>query len=163
MKFIPPEKLPVEHLSIGECIFTSKNVFVSTVLGSCVSVTFFHPASNYAGMFHAMLPDGGFSKDKSIPCNFADVAINSILARFKSKGVRVAELEVKLFGGANTFVQNENSKMRDILDVGKKNVESARRSLLEYGLCPKVENVLGAKGRKIIFNTSTGEVWMKFL
>jgi chemotaxis protein CheD len=157
------DKLQNEHLSIGECIFTCRKMLINTVLGSCVSVTFYHASSNYAGMFHAMLPDAGMSGRKDFPCNFADVAIHSLLARFKYFKVPAHELDVKLFGGANTMCSGEDAGINEMLDVGLKNVQSARAVLKEYGLVPVREDVLGSSGRKLVFNTSTGDVWMKYL
>lgn len=163
MVTLPRKNLHVEHLSIGECIFTSRGMFISTVLGSCVAVCFYHKNTGTAAMFHAILPDAGYSRQCSNPCGFVDLAVNSIMARFKGSRIYADALEVKLFGGANTIAQGEGDELRDILDVGKKNVETARRVLADYGLQPRNECVLGMNGRKIVMDTTTGEVWVKFL
>ncbi|MFW5734040.1 MAG: hypothetical protein ACOCWR_03170, partial [Oceanidesulfovibrio sp.] len=41
--------LTLEHLKISECLVTSRDCLVTTVLGSCVSVTFFSPRPMLAG------------------------------------------------------------------------------------------------------------------
>lgn len=163
MNFDNRKNLPIEHLRIGECIFTNRKMLISTVLGSCVSVTFYHYQSGSSGIFHAILPDTSFSKHDMSPCNYADAAITSILSRFRKKRINFSEIEVKMFGGANTMKDRADPLMKELLDVGLKNVNAARKVLNEYRIRTATEHILGSKGRKIIFNTSNGDVFMSFL
>lgn len=150
-----------EHLKIGECIFTTRDVLIVTVLGSCVSVTFHHP-SGAAAMFHAMLPDSAqASGPLRHPCNFANLAVEAILERFRAKGLPLREIQTRLFGGGNTFCAEERDHIAEMLDVGRKNVASARAALGRHGLAPLSEDVLGAKGRKVLFHTATGRAWVR--
>jgi len=153
----------VEHLKIGECIFTAAPMLISTVLGSCVSVTMHHARSRMAGMFHAMLPlaamQGG--RPEFEPCKFADSAVELLVQRYRNAGVPLRQVEVKLFGGGFTVDPERKGPIRDMVDVGRKNVESARATLARFGLAPQREHVLGDKGRKLYFHTVTGEVWMR--
>ena len=41
--------------------------------------------------------------------------------------------------------------LRDMLDVGRKNAESALRTLAENGLKPEAQDILGAYGRTLFF------------
>ncbi len=154
---------PVVHLKIGECVMTCEPVIISTVLGSCVSATFFHPQTHFAAMFHAMLPKREGSKSTQGPCAFADAAVESIVARFEKLGIRLSQLDVKLFGGANTMRAKERERLGDILDVGKKNAEQALATLASFGLKPKVKDIQGVRGRKVLFHVGAGSIWVKFV
>ncbi|MDR3640436.1 MAG: chemotaxis protein CheD [Humidesulfovibrio sp.] len=157
--------LPVAHVSIGDCAFASKPMFLTTVLGSCVSVTFYHRAHGKGGMFHAMLPDKGQRRccARTTDGTFADLAVRAMVQRFRAAGMPPEELEVKVFGGANTLQNAYGADIRDMLDVGRKNVESALATLLLFGLRPVAQDVLGEHGRKLYFATGTGEVWLTYL
>jgi chemotaxis protein CheD len=157
--------LPVGHVSIGDCAFATRPVVLTTVLGSCVSATLHHPGRKAGGMFHAMLPDKSLRRIRSraSDCTFADLAVAAMVERFREAGMPPHELEVKLFGGANTLQESYAEDLREMLDVGRKNVETALAALARYGLRPKVRDVLGAQGRKLYFCTATGEVWLSYL
>ena len=47
------------------------------------------------------------------------------------------------------------------LTVGWQNISVATRCLDEYGLVPKATDVGGWKGRKLVFKTDTGDVFIK--
>jgi chemotaxis protein CheD len=155
----------VRHLSIGEYLITQEPMLVSTVLGSCVSVTFFHPGTSLAAIFHAMLPfqTGSPPPRKNELGKFVETAIPAIIEVYKTAGVRLGQVETKLFGGAFTIYPERKGAVRDIVDVGAKNVESAKRLLKQFGMNASKENILGASGRKILFYTGTGDVWLKYL
>lgn len=78
-----------------------------------------------------------------------------------SRGLRPKDIEVKLFGGAALI--GTLSKERIALSIGQQNVKAALETIANCGLKLKVMDVGGNFGRKIIFDTSTGEVFMKRL
>lgn len=156
--------LPLGHVSIGDCAFALKPIMLTTVLGSCVCVTFHHSGRKVGGMFHAMLPDKGLRRSShSRVCNFADLAVAAMVERFMEAGMAPAELTVKIFGGANTLEAGYGGPNHDMLDVGRKNVDTALAALATHGLEPISSDVLGARGRKLFFSTVTGEVWLNYL
>ncbi|OIO00095.1 MAG: hypothetical protein AUJ49_10145 [Desulfovibrionaceae bacterium CG1_02_65_16] len=165
--FPSPEslQLPLAHVSIGDCAFATRAMLLTTVLGSCVSATFHHPARRAGGMFHAMLPDKSLRRHTTSAreCTFADLAVEAMLERFRAAGMPPRELEVKLFGGANTLQESYAPDLREMLNVGRKNVESALAALARHGLRPKSRDVLGGQGRKLYFATATGEIWLTHL
>ncbi len=162
-----PERLglPVGHVNIGDCAFAQRPMVMTTVLGSCVCATFHHPGRGAGGMFHAMLPDKSLRRPgrNTSDCTFADLAVQSMVERFMAAGIEPGELVVKLFGGANTMLDRHGAELRDMLDVGRRNVERALAALASYGLRPTVRDVLGNQGRKLYFATATGEVWLSYL
>lgn len=160
----PPEQnIPSGHVGIGDCCFALRPVLLATVLGSCVSVTFHHPGRGAGGMFHAMLPEKAMAKARQKPCLFADGAVEAMLERFRASGMKAADLVVKLFGGSNTMQEGHPVHLREMLDVGRKNVEAARAALTAQGLKLAAEDVMGPYGRKLFFNTGTGEIWLRYL
>jgi len=167
MSLPAPESLglPVAHVNIGDCAFAPRPMVLTTVLGSCVSATFHHPGRKAGGMFHAMLPDRTLRRanSKASDCTYADLAVAALVERFRAAGMPPAELEVKLFGGANTMQNAYGGDLREMLDVGRKNVETALAALASFGLRPKRQDVLGSLGRKLYFATGTGEVWLSYL
>ncbi|BBD09023.1 probable chemoreceptor glutamine deamidase CheD [Desulfovibrio ferrophilus] len=90
-----------------------------------------------------------------------DVAVDEIMVRFGKLGIKAHDLDVKLFGGGFTIDPERKDAVRDIVDVGRKNVSAARDSLAKHGLKVMAEDVLGRRGRKVFFLTATGEVWVR--
>jgi len=160
-----PERLglPMGHVGIGDCAFAAKPMLFVTVLGSCVSVTFHHPGRQAGGMFHAMLPDRNMARGRQRVCTFADAAVAAMLERFAARGMPARELTVKIFGGSNTMQTAHPAALREMLDVGRKNVDAALAALAARGLVPAASDVQGAYGRKIYFATATGEVWLSYM
>ncbi|MBL9166631.1 MAG: chemotaxis protein CheD [Verrucomicrobiales bacterium] len=157
-------KLPQLHLKPGELILCREPSMIVTVLGSCVSVTMFHPRSHLAGICHAMLPDGrpGAAGDQeACPYRYVSEVVPRMCDHFRQAGLRPEEIEVKLFGGGNVISMSEvPSRERWI---GNANVRRARELLKQAGFTIHASNVGGTDGRKILFNTATGEVMHKHL
>ncbi|HCL56412.1 MAG TPA: hypothetical protein DHW82_05320 [Spirochaetia bacterium] len=143
----------------GELFFTEEEYQITTILGSCVSVTFFHSQTKSAGIFHALMPYFNDRKSKN-PFDYIDYSMNYLLEKFQKKKISLNELEIKLFGGSNMFSLDDQKK---IYSIGSHNVETAKELLKARNLEIMIEDTGGSSGRKIIFNTSTGDVFRKFL
>lgn len=156
---------PRIYLKPGELCVSQRPVVVTTVLGSCVSATFFHPATGLAAICHALqpkCPHGELCADGcSVRYRYAVCAITAMARLMIARGVWPRELEVKLFGGAALIgtARTETSPA----SMGQQNVKAALETISDCGLILKVMDVGGAFGRKIIFDTSAGEVLMKRL
>ena len=155
------------YLKPAEMFFVDKPLLIKTILGSCITVTMFSQragAAAAAAACHALLPTcGQDSPCYNLACTqrhkYVDCIIPLMLKKFKKMGIDASEIEVKLFGGADMFESNGKGSAR----VGSMNVEMARKVLEKYGLRLKSFDVGGTSGRKILFDTKTGEVWMKRL
>jgi len=137
---------------------------IVTVLGSCISIVMYHRGTSTSAMSHALMPQRSFSRKRGGADDsfvFVDSSITWMLEQFSRRGIDKKDLEVKIFGGSDMFV--DARKGNDTLAVGKKNVETAIRVLQLNGLAPKAWNVGGNKGRKVVFFTDTGEVFTKFV
>lgn len=152
------------YLKAGEMVFAGEPSVVMTVLGSCLSVTLFHRRSGFAAISHALLP----RCPKRGQCNgccgeqakYVDCMVPWMLKRFKETGAAVKEIEVKVFGGADMFTSTGN---RGIISIGKQNIDAAFDAIEQAGLRVHSRDVGGNRGRKIFFNTATGEVLLKRL
>jgi len=153
----PDHKL--HFLNVAQGILVDKPTVAHTVLGSCVSVTFFAPRNGLGAIFHALLPKASeyrLHAPDQTPYKFVDTAIELLVARFVRRGVPLNAIECKVFGGASALFAEEMS-------VGRKNVEVAFATLSDLGLRVAASNVGGDAGRKIIFSTSTGEIFVRML
>jgi chemotaxis protein CheD len=90
------------------------------------------------------------------PYKFVDSAIQNMAARLQHRGVGRHEIECKVFGGASALFAEEMS-------VGRRNVETAFHTLAELGLRVAASNVGGERGRKIVFASGTGEIFVRML
>lgn len=130
-----------------------------TVLGSCVSVTFFAPRHGLSAIFHALLPRSAeyrLHTPDATPYKFVDTAITTLVQRLGHRGVRPCDIECKVFGGSSALFAEE-------ISVGRRNVETAFATLAELGLRVAASNVGGERGRKIVFASSTGEIFVRLL
>ncbi len=151
---LSPEKV---FLKPGDLVTAEEPVIVTTVLGSCISVTMFHPKTGVAAICHAMQPKGGGNTS----FKYVDSSIQHMVRFFSHQKIRVNEIQVKLFGGAEMF-NNAEQRIRDC-SVGSQNIIVAEQCLRANGLVPMAVDVGGKKGRKIIFKTDSGTVFLKRL
>jgi chemotaxis protein CheD len=153
------------YLKPGEVIISDKASSISTVLGSCVSVTMFSRQFNIGAICHNLLPACKDRHSCSGPCSesfrYVECTIERMAQEFSARGVDRRSIEVKLFGGSDMF--NACGVRNSALSVGKQNVEMALRILNELGMKPVASDTGGKRGRKIIFHTHTGEVYLKRL
>lgn len=157
--------VPQVHLAAGQLLVSREPQIVVTVLGSCVTVTMMDSATGIAAICHAMLPH---PRPKELlahgdPTRFRFVshAVPAMLAAYRRAGVDLRRIQVKLFGGGNVIGPRTESTPGQ--SVGASNVAAARELLEAAGLHISAENTGGCHGRKILFNTATGEVLHKRL
>ncbi len=132
---------------------------VQTVLGSCVAVTFFCPKDKIGGIFHALLPrreQYSLGNDTFDHYKYVDSAIEYVCNGLLKRGVKQQDIECKVFGGANAIFQNE-------ISVGPKNIKAAFDVLAAYPLRVLASQVGGVRGRKLMFLTHTGDVFIKII
>lgn len=156
--------LPEYHLKQGQIKYLRKPAVVSTVLGSCVSIILLAPAKRMYSICHPMMPTHKHcGKDCPEVGKYVDCVIESMVAHFEKHGARRSEIKAKLFGGSNIMDSNASRQTNRIFQVGINNVSRAAHILFELGIDIVAHDTGGPQGRKLYFNTETGEVLVKKL
>jgi len=138
------------YLSPGYIYVSRVPTVVSTVLGSAVSVCIFDKKKRIGAINHFLYPEMK-EKGKTTPL-YGNVATLALVRLMLEGGSKVGHLVAQILGGAYNF---EVSKGRDI---GRENVQIARRVLMKLGVKIISEDVGGTLGRKIVFDTATNEM-----
>lgn len=145
-------------LQPGEFYFGDHETRIRTILGSCVSITMWHPIKRIGGMCHYMLP-----KNKRAPHNpgtdgkYAEDTIRLFLHEIKGAHTSAHDYEVKIFGGGNQFPGQD----RRVFSVSEQNVNIGRELLAHHGFKIKSEHLGGNGHRNIMFDLWSGDVWVK--
>ena len=150
------------YLKPAELCISRVPTLVTTILGSCVAVTMRHPKLGVSAICHALQPD---CSRRSTECarhcdkkyQYVSCVIPEMLSRLETVGANREMLEVKLFGGAAVLTTSTNQS------IGRQNIDVALATLKHLGFDLKAHQVGGTRGRKIIFNTHTGEVSLKYI
>lgn len=144
------------YLYPAALVVPDKPTIVHTILGSCVAVCLFDRIKNLGGINHYMLPlwnGNGLASPK-----YGNIAIERLIQKMNYLGVKNENLIAKVFGGGEV-IQGMNSQF----NVGKRNILLAHE-ILDLMKIPIVGESTGGKlGRKIIFNSGTGEVSQRYV
>ncbi len=145
------------HFLFPSAVFADTSPYrVTTILGSCVAVCLYDPLIRCGGINHYMLPlwnGTGLASPR-----YGNIAIESLIERMYLLGSQPSRLQAKIFGGASIL-----NTVHEEQAVGNRNIDLARQMLTIAGIRIVAASVGGTQGRKIIFNTYTGEVLHQFL
>jgi chemotaxis protein CheD len=142
----------------GDFHFGGGQTRISTLLGSCVSITLWHPRKHIGGMCHYMMTERQRSADATLDGRYASEAFELFLRHVEAAGTRACEYQAKLFGGANMFAGGT----RGVMDIGPRNVDYGRQLLLAKNIALIAEHVAGSGRRKLHFDLWSGDVWLAF-
>lgn len=135
---------------------TKQQYYVTTILGSCVSVCFWDPLLGYGGINHFMLPLWN-GRELESP-KYGNVSIKKLFDKMLELGCKKENMVAKIFGGGDIL-----SMTNDKFNIGERNIEIAKESLKELNIRVTAESIGGTRGRRIVFNTKTGMVTMKYI
>lgn len=163
MQLDPPLPLPLEglveptdplHLHAGQYLVTREPIRVTTVLGSCVSVVLFDPASGIAALNHYLLP----TRDERRPSAlFGDVSLPALFAGALRLGARAGTLRAQIIGGSARPGESLTET------IAHRNVAFASDFLRAEGIPFRSEHVGGPRGRRLWFDTASGTVSVRSL
>jgi chemotaxis protein CheD len=149
------------YLYPGEVSICEEPTRVITVLGSCVSVTMFNPGSKIGAICHGTLPRCRARNECHSTCieafKFMDCALHYMLGRFRQYGIANNEIEIKIFGGADTL------KSKSSNTIGSQNIQITLDIMGKNKLRVIAADVGDSFGRKLVFFSHTGEVYLKRL
>jgi chemotaxis protein CheD len=152
-----PELIEVV-LGPGEHFVGDARHRICTLLGSCVSITLWHPKHRIGAMSHFLLPSRNPGVCQELDGRYGEEVMRIMLAELAAAHVNPQECVAKIFGGGNMFPLQSRGDARN---VGVKNGEAAR-ALLHARHIPIVsESLFGIGHRQIIFDVSSGDVWAR--
>jgi chemotaxis protein CheD len=156
----PPHTLEI-FLQPGEWYFGERDTRIRTVLGSCVSLTCWHPRLRIGGMCHYMLParGAGGAPAATLDGRYADEALLLLLGAMRAAGTGPGEYEFKLFGGGHMFPGL--NCLHSPSNVPSKNIAAARALAARHNLVVAAEHMGGAGHRHVIFDVWSGHVWVR--
>jgi chemotaxis protein CheD len=129
-----------------------------TIVGSCVAVCLWHRAQRLGGMNHYLLPEAPRVRAKiDKPWSYGELALPELLAQVNARGARTPELVARVYGGAAITSGDEHG------GPGPRNAALARAWLAERGVTVAQEELGGRRGRKLDFDTHSGEVRVQLL
>jgi len=129
---------------------------VTTVLGSCVSVCLHDPVLEQGAINHFILPHWNGSDLATM--KYGNTAIIRILGELLTLGSRYENVVAKVFGGSEVLVSTPTN-----FNIGKRNIQIAFEILYEFKIPILLSDVGGNQGRKITFNTFSGDVEYDFI
>ncbi len=143
----------------GEYYFTTDEIMLTTVLGSCVAACIHDRVSGIGGMNHFLLPDAGREVDADCPVSDSmrygsyamEVLINSLL----KSGARRANLVAKVFGGGNVLPGMTT------LNIGAQNARFVLKYLKTDNIPVLSEDLEDRYPRKVCFFPRSGKVMVK--
>jgi len=148
---------PSTHFLYPSTLFASREPYiVNTILGSCVAVCIYDTLLGFGGINHYMLPfwnGQGLASPK-----FGNIAIHKLIEKMQSLGSQQRNMIAKVFGGGNIIEASTAQFM-----IGDRNILVAKDTLRELQIQIISQSLGGNLGRKIQFNTATGEVKQKMI
>jgi chemotaxis protein CheD len=145
----------VVYLRPGEFCFGEGKLRITTVLGSCISITLWHPRLAHGGMCHYMLPSRNQPRGNLAPDGkYGDEAMELFMLELKQRHTVPAQYQVNVYGGGNMFSDPSPKGM----DIGQQNIEMAHRLLDDYGFTLSYDHLGSFGRRKIAFDVWSGEV-----
>jgi len=146
-------------LQPGEFFVGTQPMRLRTMLGSCVTITLWHPGRQAGAMSHFLLAQRGpRPAGQALDARYGNEALTLMLDGLAALGVRIAECEAKIFGGADMF---NVGAAEASCTVGRRNGEAARQMLAAQGLEVQSEHLFGSGHRLIVFDLSDGVVWVR--
>jgi chemotaxis protein CheD len=159
----PPSGLECFNLRPGELHLARSPAILQTILGSCVGATFWSERLGAGALCHGVLPRSPVEWPPGSTVSdgyyYVDFSIRYLAHQFDALGARRAEVQVKLFGGADVLTMGTGGKPT----VGALNCRAAEEVLAEEGLRVLASDLRGVRGRKLQFHTGTGEVLVQRL
>lgn len=136
-------------------VCTSPDGVTTLGLGSCVGIAIRDPVTKVGGLAHIMLPDSTAIRggESNIP-KFADTGIEELVRQMEALGAKRSRMTAKLAGGAMMFAFQNKS---DLVRIGERNVEAARRKLEELQIPVLAADTGETYGRTVTFYPETGD------
>ncbi len=146
----------------GEYAVGEAGEMIVTILGSCIAACIYEKVLGIGGMNHFMLPfekyknrsgENNVTDYKSLTARYGNVAMEMLINEIIKKGGMRYNLEAKIFGGASITDTST--------DIGAENIAFVREYLAIEKIKILSEDVGGFLPRKIYYNPTTNDVYVK--
>jgi chemotaxis protein CheD len=143
----------------GEYYVTSRDMVLTTVLGSCVSACVRDSSAGIGGMNHFMLPEDSdpTSRDAAAAMRYGVYAMEMLLNELFKGGARRERLEAKVFGGGAVLAN------MTMLNIGDRNADFVLRYLQTEQVRIAAQDLRGSLPRRINYFPVTGRVTVRKL
>lgn len=143
----------------GEYYVTSRDMVLTTVLGSCVSACVRDSTAGIGGMNHFMLPEDAdpTSRDAAAAMRYGVYAMEMLLNELFKAGARRERMEAKVFGGGAVLAN------MTMLNIGDRNADFVLRYLQTEQVRIAAQDLRGSLPRRINFFPVTGRVTVRKL
>jgi chemotaxis protein CheD len=148
------------RVRVADYAVASGDAIISTLgLGSCVAITVYDARARVGGLAHVLLPNESMSRDRSNRAKFPATAVPLLIDEMRKLGA-TGPFIAKLAGGASMF-----GALLPIggVNMGQRNVDAARRALVEAGIAIVGQDTGGGYGRSVFMYVSDGRVVIKSL
>jgi chemotaxis protein CheD len=145
-------------LQPGEYFVGDAMYAIRTLLGSCVSITLWHPERKVGAMSHFLLPQRATDIPSPPDGRYGEEALWLMLCELERLDIEPSQCKAKIFGGGNMFPGNARGAAQCI---GRKNGEAARALLAAHGIDIVSESLYGVGHRQIVFEVRSGDVWVR--
>ena len=142
----------------GDFYFGDADVHVHTLLGSCISITLWHPKLHIGGMCHFVLPKRPRSKNPTLDGRYGNEAMDLFKREVMVRGTNLSDYHGKIFGGSN-MLSSKRVNEEDL--IGMRNSEAAMQMLMAEDVDIMVAHVGETGHRRIVFDIQSGDVWVR--
>jgi len=144
----------------GDFCFTEGNTHIHTLLGSCISITLWHPRYKIGGMCHFTLPrfPGREQSDRTLDGRYADDVMQLFKHEMGKRGTVITDYEAKIFGGGN-MMRDRSQNIEN--SIGTKNATAAMNLLMAEHVDILVAHVGEFGHRRLVFDINSGSVWVR--
>ncbi len=129
---------------------------IATVIGTGVAVCLCDPIAKIGGVSHFTMPKEHIFKKKDkqkYMSKYGENSIPHLLSIMYKLGAKKDNINAHIVGGSDT-----PEHLQQMKNIGKKNVDTARKFLKKNKIKVISEDTHGLWGRKILFNPQSGEM-----
>ena len=141
----------------GQMHFGARAASISTLLGSCVAVTLWHPHKRIGGMCHYLLPERTRKPGEALDGRYGDEAVGAMVHALRLTGADPRDFHAHLYGGADTMPVGTNLKF----NVGERNIEQGWTLIDRHGFQLIGVDVGEDIPRTVVLNLGSGDVHMR--
>jgi chemotaxis protein CheD len=148
-----------DHVTLmpGQMHFGSQAASLRTLLGSCLSVTLWHPERRIGGMCHFLLPSRSRKPGDPLDGRYGDEALEAMVQLLQATRTDPKDYHAHLYGGADTMPEGTALKF----NVGERNIEQGFNLVDRYGFQIQGVDVGEDVPRTVTLTLATGEVDMR--